>query len=219
VYRVTAIRVFSCNSLRIRFELLAFTRFRRFPVHCFILLSVKGSVLIQWNSEFGESVAQHQEKVNVNVNNVNSEVLEGAGTTHLSRLPELAISASQFDLRQEIRLLRKEASWQRGIGRSSRTLVKQQDFRIVLVLMKARTRLSEHRASARMSIQTVFGQIRVHLSTENIIELRTAGLLALDSSIPYDIESVKESAFLLTISWPKDYATWIDGERLGSITH
>jgi quercetin dioxygenase-like cupin family protein len=183
------------------------------------LLSVKGSVLIQWNSEFGESVAQHQEKVNVNVNNVNSEVLEGAGTTHLSRLPELAISASQFDLRQEIRLLRKEASWQRGIGRSSRTLVKQQDFRIVLVLMKARTRLSEHRASARMSIQTVFGQIRVHLSTENIIELRTAGLLALDSSIPYDIESVKESAFLLTISWPKDYATWIDGERLGSITH
>jgi hypothetical protein len=42
--------------------------------------------------------------------------------------------------------------------------------------------------------------------------LRTGGLLALDSSIPYDVKSLKESAFLLTISWPKDYATWIDAQ-------
>ena len=59
----------------------------------------------------------------------------------LSRLPELATSISQFDLQEEIRLLRNEESWQRATGRSSKTLVKQQDFRIVLVLMKAGTRL------------------------------------------------------------------------------
>ena len=128
--------------------------------------------------------------------------------SRLNRLPELAVSISQFDLRQEIRLLRKEESWQRGIGRSSRTLVKQQDFRIVLVLMKAKTSLTEHRANARISIQTVSGRIRVRVRNENIVELPTAGLLALDSSIPYDIEAVRESAFLLTISWPKEYATW-----------
>jgi hypothetical protein len=128
--------------------------------------------------------------------------------SRLNRLPELAVSISQFDLRQEIRLLRKEESWQRGIGRSSRTLVKQQDFRIVLVLMKARTSLTEHRANARISIQTVSGRIRVRVRNENMVELPTAGLLALDSSIPYDIEAVRESAFLLTISWPKEYATW-----------
>lgn len=131
-----------------------------------------------------------------------------ASVSRLNRLPELAVSISQFDLRQEIRLLRKEDSWQRGIGRSSRTLVKQQDFRIVLVLMKARTSLTEHRANARISIQTVSGRIRVRVRNENIVELPTAGLLALDSSIPYDIEAVRESAFLLTISWPKEYATW-----------
>lgn len=131
-----------------------------------------------------------------------------ASVSRLNRLPELAVSISQFDLRQEIRLLRKEESWQRGIGRSSRTLVKQQDFRIVLVLMKARTSLTEHRANARISIQTVSGRIRVRVRNENIVELPTAGLLALDSSIPYDIEAVRESAFLLTISWPKEYATW-----------
>jgi hypothetical protein len=60
--------------------------------------------------------------------NSGNEASDRGSITHLSRLPELAISISQFDLRQEIRLLRKEESWRRGIGRSSRTLVKQQDF-------------------------------------------------------------------------------------------
>jgi hypothetical protein len=150
--------------------------------------------------------------------NLKNETADGTSTTHLSRMPELAISISQFDLREEIRLLRKEESWQRETGRSSRTLVKHQDFRIVLVLMKAHTRLSEHRASARISIQTVMGRIRVRLRNENMVELPVAGLLALDSSIPYDIESLKESAFLLTISWPRDYATWSDDEPMGSTT-
>ena len=140
--------------------------------------------------------------------NLKSEASESTSISHLNRLPELAISISQFDLRQEIRLLRKEESWQRGTGRSSRTLVKQQDFRIVLVLMKAKTRLTEHRANARISIQTVLGRIRVRVRSENMVELPVAGLLALDSSIAYDIEALRESAFLLTISWPRQYATW-----------
>jgi hypothetical protein len=147
--------------------------------------------------------------------NSGNEVSDRGSISHLSRLPELAISISQFDLRQEIRLLRKEESWRRGIGRSSRTLVKQQDFRIVLVLMKRKTSLTEHRANARISIQTISGRIRVRVRNENIIELPVAGLLALDSSIPYDIEAVRESAFLLTISWPSEYATWDSEEPLG----
>lgn len=140
--------------------------------------------------------------------NSKNEVSDNVGTTHLSRLPELAISISQFDLRQEIRLLRKEESWRRGVGRSSRTLVKQQDFRIVLVLMKGKTSLTEHRANARISIQTISGRIRVRIRNQNMVELPVAGLLALDSSIPYDVEAIRESAILLTISWPRQYATW-----------
>jgi len=147
--------------------------------------------------------------------NSGNEISDRGSISHLSRLPELAISISQFDLRQEIRLLRKEESWRRGIGRSSRTLVKQQDFRIVLVLMKRKTSLTEHRANARISIQTISGRIRVRVRNENMIELPVAGLLALDSSIPYDIEAVRESAFLLTISWPREYATWDSEEPLG----
>ena len=147
--------------------------------------------------------------------NLRSEASDRTSISHLNRLPELAISISQFDLRQEIRLLRKEDSWQRGIGRSSRTLVKQQDFRIVLVLMKARTRMTEHRANARISIQTVHGRITVHVPNQNKVALPVAGLLALDSAIPYDIEALRESAFLLTISWPRQYATWDNEEGTG----
>jgi hypothetical protein len=135
--------------------------------------------------------------------NLKSETSDSTIISHLNRLPELASSVSRFDLRQEIRLLRSGESWQRGIGRSSRTLVKQQDFRIVLVLMKANTRLTEHRANARISIQTVQGCIRVYVPNQSKVELPVAGLLALDSAIPYDIEAVRESAFLLTISWPR----------------
>lgn len=134
---------------------------------------------------------------------------------HLSRLPELATSISQFDLHEEIRLLRNEESLRRETGRSSKTLVKQQDFRIVLVLMKADTRLSEHRANARISIHAILGCIRVHMRNNGkMVELPAGGLLALDSSIPYDIEALEESAFLLTISWPRQYATW-DSEEAG----
>ena len=147
---------------------------------------------------------------------LDSEVPDGGRDKHLSRLPELATSISQFDLHDEIRLLRNEESWRRETGRSSKTLVKQQDFRIVLVLMKANTRLSEHRASARISIHAVLGRVRIHLRNDgNMVELAAAGLLALDSSIPYDIESLEESAFLLTISWPKDYATWDENDAAG----
>lgn len=147
---------------------------------------------------------------------LNTETSRKVSSTHLSRLPELATSISQFDLHEEIRLLRNEQSLQRETGRSSKTLVKQQDFRIVLVLMKADTRLSEHRANARISIHAILGCIRVHLRNDGkMLELPAGGLLALDFSIPYDIESLEDSAFLLTISWPRQYATWESEEAGG----
>lgn len=142
-----------------------------------------------------------------------TQTSEEVSGTHLNRLPELATSISQFDLHEEIRLLGNEESWQRETGRSSKTLVKQQDFRIVLVLMKGHTRLSEHRTNARISIQALSGRLQVHLRNDGrMVELSLGGLLALDISIPYDVEALEESAFLLTISWPKDYVTWADDD-------
>ena len=128
-------------------------------------------------------------------------------TGHLNRLPNLADSVLQFDLSEEMEQLRKEDSWGRETGRSSKTLVKQQDFRIVLVLMKANTRMGEHRAEARTSIHALSGRMRVYVQGQKV-ELTAGRLLALDCGLRHVVESLEESAFLLTISWPKEYATW-----------
>jgi hypothetical protein len=46
----------------------------------------------------------------------------GDSSKALNRLPQLAEPLLQFDLVNELRQLRGEASWQRGTGRSSKTL-------------------------------------------------------------------------------------------------
>ncbi|HVN21323.1 MAG TPA: cupin domain-containing protein [Dongiaceae bacterium] len=120
----------------------------------------------------------------------------------LNRLPYLAAPLLRFNLREEIRTLRQEDSWQRESGRSSKTLAKYPDFRIVLVLMKADTQMREHQADARISIHTLDGKIRVRLPDE-LVELAAGELLALDYGIRHDVEALEESAFLLTVSWPE----------------
>jgi len=65
----------------------------------------------------------------------------GEGSKVLNRLPQLAEPLLQFDLREELEQLRRGDSWQRETGRSSKTLAKYPDFRIILVLMKAKTQM------------------------------------------------------------------------------
>jgi hypothetical protein len=61
----------------------------------------------------------------------------GNGIEALNRLPGLAAPLLQIDLERELQQLRQEDSWQRETGRSSKTLAKYPDFRIVLILMKS----------------------------------------------------------------------------------
>ena len=113
----------------------------------------------------------------------------------------LDAASMQFDLGREIQELRKEESWNNETGRSSKTLVKYPDLRIVLVLMKANTRMHEHKTTARISVQTIHGHIRLHLS-ERTVDLPPGNLVALDQCLEHDVEALEESAFLLSISWP-----------------
>ena len=123
---------------------------------------------------------------------------EVVNTSELTRLPHLADSILLFDISHEITQLRLEDSWQRGTGRSSKTLVKHPDFRIVLTLMKPGSLMHEHRTDARISIHAVMGRIKLHLP-QRTIELSAGQLLALDSEVPHNVEAQEESAFLLTV--------------------
>ena len=127
----------------------------------------------------------------------------GSGKEDLNRLPYLAAPLLRFDLNHELGLLRREGSWERETGRSSKTLAKYPDFRIVLVCMKAGSHMNDHRAEARISIQALEGKILLHVPDQNPIELSAGQLMTLDCAVHHDVEALAESAFLLTIAWSK----------------
>ena len=130
----------------------------------------------------------------------------GAGMEVLTRLPRLAEPLLQIDIEQELQQLRLEDSWQRETGRSSKTLAKYPDFRIVLILMKGGTRMRQHRAEGRVSIQQLEGRVRIHLQAHRKVEVSAGQLLVLDCGVLHDVEALEESSLLLTISWRKGEA-------------
>jgi quercetin dioxygenase-like cupin family protein len=127
----------------------------------------------------------------------------GEGIELLNRLPGLAEPLLQIDLQRELQELRREDSWQRETGRSSKTLAKYPDFRIVLILMKGGTRMRQHRAEGRISIQQLKGKVRIHLAHRKV-DVSAGDLLVLDCGVLHDVEALDESALLLTISWRRE---------------
>ena len=115
----------------------------------------------------------------------------------------LSGSVLQFDLVRELDQLHRDESWLYPTGRSSKTLVKFPDLRIVLIAMKANTRMHEHTAAGRISVHTLNGHIRLHLPGK-VVDLPAGRLLALDQCVSHDVEAAEDSAFLLTLSWPPE---------------
>jgi quercetin dioxygenase-like cupin family protein/hemerythrin-like domain-containing protein len=108
----------------------------------------------------------------------------------------------EFNLAKEIEQLQREEPW-RTTGRNAKTIVKHADFRIVMTVLKANTRIQEHHTVGRISVQTIAGHIRLRVA-EAIFELTEGRLLVLDAALPHAVEAVNDSAFLLTIALPRN---------------
>ena len=104
-----------------------------------------------------------------------------------------------FDLRQEIAGLHREANW--DAGQNAKTLAKYDDLRIVLTALAAGRRIPGHQTEGRISIQTVTGHLHVHVDARTF-DLPAGQLLVLDRAVPHDVEALETSAFLLTVAWP-----------------
>jgi len=122
---------------------------------------------------------------------------------NLTRLPELAAAVIRRNISGELENLKHAPSWQRESGRSSETLVKYDEFRIVLVRMKPQSYMSHHKAEGPVSIHVIQGKVRVHLPDDRTEDLAPGDLLTLDRCLEHDVEALEESAFLLTIAWPE----------------
>ena len=105
----------------------------------------------------------------------------------------------EFDLTRELEQLHREPEW--TTGQNAKTLVKYDDFRIVLTALRAHARIPGHRNEGRISIHTVRGHIRMR-ALGRTFDLPAGSLLALDQGLPHDVEALEDSAFLLTIAWP-----------------
>ena len=105
----------------------------------------------------------------------------------------------EFDLPAEIHRLHAETTW--STGQNARTLIKYDDFRLVLIALAAEARMPEHKTDGRISIHLLSGHIRLRASGRTF-NLRAGGLLALDHGVPHDVHALEQSALLLTVAWP-----------------
>ena len=118
--------------------------------------------------------------------------------------PPMASPFLEFDLAAEVARLRGETTW--DTGRNARTLMKYEDFRVVLTLLRANMRVPAHKTEGRISLHVLSGRIRLSASGRTF-DLRPGSLVGLDQGSVHDIEALEESAFLLTIAWPGRSAT------------
>ena len=72
----------------------------------------------------------------------------------------------------------------------------------MLAVLQANALVHEHRETGRISVQAISGHIQMQVE-DKVFDLPAGHLLALDRGLPHDVKALEDSAFLLTIAWPK----------------
>lgn len=104
---------------------------------------------------------------------------------------------ARFDLEAEIGDSESLKPW--SSTKHSKTLVKNDDLRVLLFTMESGATLKEHHANGSITVQVLRGEIRFSAQGHDY-SLRTGEMLTLGPSIRHSVESVGDSAFLVTIS-------------------
>ena len=104
-----------------------------------------------------------------------------------------------FDLAPIVAEMRAEDVYRRE-GHTARTLVREKDLRVVLVVVKGGGVIKEHRANETASMHVLSGHLHVRLR-ERLVDLPGGNLLVLERGLPHNVEAIDESVFLLTLGW------------------
>jgi quercetin dioxygenase-like cupin family protein len=114
----------------------------------------------------------------------------------------LAATKLLFAFDRELELLKAEDVWS-AHGHNARTLIKHDEFRVVLIVLAKGKAIREHETYRQVMLQGLSGKLRVQLRDEQL-PLSAGELLALDRMVSHDIEALEDSAFLLTVGWSAD---------------
>ena len=107
-----------------------------------------------------------------------------------------------IDLNAEIDRLQADSSIKEESGHRTKMLLKNPEFRIVLICMRASSRWDDHQTKARIFVKVLRGRIRFH-TPDGTVDLSPDQLFVLDPGIVHSVDALDESAFLLTLSDPK----------------
>ncbi len=110
-----------------------------------------------------------------------------------------------FDIPLETARVRAEPAYA-AEGHSARTLAKYPDLRVVLVAMKAGTKIAVHETAERLALQVLLGRARLRLDDEERAECGAGSFVAVDAARAHEIECLDDCAFLLTVAWPPERA-------------
>ena len=84
-------------------------------------------------------------------------------------------------------------------GHAARTVAKHGSLRLLLLALKAKGSVPEHKAEGRVSIHTLRGHVRIHTANATF-DLHAGRLITLDPGERHDVEAVEDSGVLVTIA-------------------
>lgn len=115
--------------------------------------------------------------------------------------PETLELGAICDLPEDDQILRRGDPYHRE-GHAARTLVREDDLRVVLIAMRAGARLAEHTAGATVMIHALAGQLRLHVAQgDRIVQLEPGRVLVLERGVAHDVEALVDSTLLVTLGW------------------
>ncbi|MEP6615137.1 MAG: hypothetical protein ABJA57_01095 [Ginsengibacter sp.] len=103
-----------------------------------------------------------------------------------------------IDLPSCIRQIKSEKAWKEN-DRNSITLFKSVKMRIVLVALHKKAEMSTEHPDNVLSLQLISGKLQLQANNETV-QVRKSQVVALHDKIPYRLEAVKKSIFILTLS-------------------
>jgi quercetin dioxygenase-like cupin family protein len=114
--------------------------------------------------------------------------------------PELPLKgAVSFDLAAIAQEMRHEDAYLRD-GHTARTLAREADLRVVLVVMKADSMMAAHTADETASIQVIAGRVQLRLPDRRE-EVSVGQLLMIERGVKHDVVASGDSVFVLTLGW------------------
>ena len=102
-----------------------------------------------------------------------------------------------IDLPSFIEQIKSEKAWEEN-DRNSIAVFKSSKMRIIVGALHKNAEMQTEHPDNILSIQVLKGRLNVH-TNEKVIEVEKDQILALHEHIPYKIEAIKKTTFILTI--------------------